>query len=315
MSNINKIVVFGCSYMKGSELVQKHYDDINAWAKKNFNSELGPDGAIPLKNRTADNHVTYYHIERADPDWEHQLERLTVTYIARQELGIKEYKNYAVGGYSNVAIFAEMIRRKHEIDDNTLVILNCTYPFRSTRLNVHWDTHTNHPKFKTYSVHKFTQHLLDPRFKDAIDIFDSVDDIPTRYVQAYGLMQATKAMFKNVIILDTVSIYRETPDLIDRNIYPTDDGNGEICVPVNTIHKHITRESDDYNTDLNPEITGFLQKEFNRILFPYTFAHSMVDVRDKNEYYRCVLTHPNWKVHELFAHNYLIPYIKENYNV
>ena len=300
--------------MKGNELVQKHYDDIIAWAKKNFNAELGSDGAIPIKNRKAEHHKQYYDIERADPDWEHQAERLTATYITQQELGIKEYKNYAVGGYSNTAIFAEMVRRQHEIDDNTLVILNYTYPFRSTRLNLHWDTHTEHPKFKTYSVHKFTQHLLDSKYKDVLDIFDSMDDISARYMQVYGLMQATRAMFKNVIMIDAVSIYRETPELEDRDLHPKDDC-GEICVPINTIHEHIIRESDDFKTDLNPEITGFLQKEFNEIFFPYTYAHSMADMRDNNEYYRCVLTHPNWRVHELFAHNYLIPHIRKNYNV
>ena len=293
--------------MKGTELVQKHYSDIDAWAKENFNASLEFDGSIAVKNRKAGHHKKYYAIERAEEDWEHQAERLTTTYIAHQELGIKEYKNYAVGGYSNTAIFAEMINRQHEIDDNTLVILNYTYPFRSTRLNLHWDTHTKHPKFKTYSVHKFTQHLLDPRFKDAIDIFDSVDDIPARYVQAYGLMQATKAMFKNVIMIDAIGMYREVPEIEKRDIYPRDNCV-EICVPVNTIHEQIARESDDFKTNLNPELTEFLQKEFNKILFPYTFAHSMADVRDKKEYYRTVLTHPNWKVHELFAHNYSVSY-------
>ena len=313
-NKIDKIIVFGCSYSKGTELVQKYQKEIVKWAKEKFDESLSENGSIKIEDRKKAHYDTYYTIERATPDWENDAEALTNSYIAYKDLEIAQYKNYAVGGYGNTAIFAELMRRKNEVNDNTLVIVNFTYPFRSTRLNVHWDTHTDHPKFKSFSNHKFTKHLLDDKVEEALHLFESVDDVTSRYAQAYGFMKAAKALCKNIIILDPLCLYREVPDLIKRPCFDKDNVK-YICHPTKVIHEQIIRESDDYRTNLNPELTAFLQSEFNKIVFPKTFAHIMVDLKEKKEYYRCVLSHPNWKVHEQFAKKYLIPYIKENYNV
>lgn len=313
-NKIDKIIVFGCSYSKGTELVQKYQRNKPKWAKETFGEDLSSNGSIEIENRKKSDYEIYYDIERDNPDWEHDAEKLTNSYIAFEELGISEYKNYSVGGYGNTAIFADIMKRQSEIDDNTLVIVNFTYPFRSTRLNQHWDTKTDHPKYKNFSNHKFTKELLDDKIEEALHLFESVDDISSRYAQAYGFMKASIALCKNIIILDPICLYREVPDLIKRPCFDKDNAN-YICHQTKVLHQQITRESDDYRTNLNPELTAFLQSEFNKIVFPKTFAHIMVDLKEKKEYYRCVLSHPNWKVHEQFAKKYLIPYIKENYNV
>ena len=313
---IDSMMVFGCSYMKGTELPQKNIQDIDAWAKKNFDRSLSSDGSIPIRQRSSKYHLIYYDIERSDKDWQKNCEQLTCTYQSAQQLKIKNYSNYAVGGYSNTAIASEVLARMNEITDNTLVIVGLTYPFRSTRLNDLWDTHTNHPKHQCSSTHNFVKQLTDYDPEKALEILRASDDVPARYLQALSIITLLRSLIKNLIIIDPISFYREVPDCAEHKIFDNKDPDiAEICIPLNTVNKQIVRDADDEKTNLIPDLTHILQTHFNDKVMPYTFAHSMCNIYNEGGYYRCVLTHPNWRVHEDFSKRYLTPYIEDFFDV
>ena len=315
---IDRMMVFGCSYMKGTELPQKYIPNIDDWAKIHFKRDLSADGSIPIRKRTSTDHLTYYDIERSDPHWERRCEELTCTYQTAEALGIKYYENYAVGGYSNTAIAAEVFKRLHTITDTTLVVVGITYPFRNTRLNDLWDTHTDHPKPQCSSTHKFVKHLTDYDPEKALEILRNVDDVPARYLQAQGIMSMLTSTVQNLLLIDSIAFYREVADIKDRAVFRDYDPHediAEICIPTGTVDENVRRDSDEDRQNHIPELTESMQNYFNETFMPYTLSHSIANVYDKSEYYRCVLTHPNWRVHEDFSKKYLTPYIKECYNV
>ena len=314
----DRMMVFGCSYMKGTELTQKYIPFVDNWARKQFNRKLSIDGSIPVSKRTSKDHLAYFDIERSDPNWERRSEELTCTYQTAQALGIEHYENYAVGGYSNTAIAAEVFKRLDTITDTTLVIVGMTFPFRNTRLNDLWDTDSVHPKYQCSSTHKFVKHLTDYDPEKALEILRNVDDVPARYLQTQGIMDTLRRTVKNLILIDSIAFYREVADIKDRAVFqewkPHSDV-AEICLPTNTVDENIRRDSDEYRQNNIPELTLSLQQYFNDAFMPYTLSHSIANVYETGEYYRCVLTHPNWRVHEDFSKEYLTPYIQECYNV
>ena len=89
----------------------------------------------------------------------------------------------------------------------------------------------------------------------------------------------------------------------------------EICIPTGTVDENVRRDSDEDRQNHIPELTESMQRYFNETFMPYTLSHSIANVYDESKYYRCVLTHPNWRVHEDFSKKYLTPYIRECYNV
>ena len=311
----SKMMVFGCSYMKGTELPQKYIPNVDAWAQEHFNRNLSVDGSIPIRKRSSKDHLKYYDIERSDPNWQRRCEELTCTYQSAQQLGIQNYENYAVGGYSNTAILHEVMQRLDTIDDDTVVVVSLTYPFRNTRLNDLWDTHTDHPKPQCSSTHKFVKHLTDYDPERALEILRNVDDVPARYLQAQAIIYQLQALIPNLVLLDAIAFYREVPDISHRSVFDYRDPDvAEICIPTNTVDEQTRRDSDDERANLIPQATERLQTFFNESFMPYTLSHSIANVYDAGERYRCVLTHPNWRVHEDFAKNYLTPYIQGCYN-
>jgi len=314
---IDSMMVFGCSYMKGTELTQKYIEDIDVWAKKTFDKSLSSDGSIRLRERYFKDHLIYHDIERSDKDWQKKCEQLTCTYQSAQQLKIKKYSNYAVGGYSNTAIASEVLARMNQITDNTLVIVGLSYPFRSTRLNDLWDEHTDHPKHQCSSTLHTARTLTDYDPEKGLEILRSIDDIPARYVQALSIITLLKSLIKNLIIIDAISFFREVPDCVGHEIFNhTDPDVAEICLPLNTVSGHIVRDADDRQTNNIPDLAYTLQTHFNDKVMPYTFAHSMCNVHaNEGGYYRCVLSHPNWRVHEDFSKKYLTPYIGNFFDV
>ena len=283
--------------MKGNELPQCEIEDIDAWVKKNFKKKLGPDGSIPYRQRSGDEHLKAYHLEREDLDWEKSCESYTFSKLAQLELNIPYYANYAYGGYSNNATLATLIQHLDEIDDNTLVVVGITYPYRKTRLGVHWDG----DKFKCSSPAKESSHINN--IKDFEMLLEFSDDILSCYVNAHGFVSSIKDILqgKKYIIIDSVSQYIAKPNL-------PQDSEIELAIDENIIETKIKRAEEEL---LNPEIVEYLEQWFKDNLFEHSISESMSRLYTEGKRYRCVLTHPNHLAHKYFADDYFIPWIKQ----
>lgn len=293
---IKKIIVFGDSYMYGTELPQDDSDIKPRIEKIVEGMPRDPiSGAIPIRMLNSVHFDALWDIELSTPDYEYRCHRYSIGGILTQHYGIETYKNYAWAGYSNTAIMSEIIEHLGEIGPDTLVIVGLTYPSRTTRLNEPTDYG------KTKSFNNFSSLAKNKDHRKFIELaFEYDDDMLTKYLNVINFISFIDNVLSGVphIIIDPINIFRENNEL-----------NGKILNGWNFDNKIENTIIDHGDEIRKPELVKYAQQFFNSNLFPYTFNHSILHAKTSNYYGRSYLGHPSRKAHQHFANEYLIPHI------
>lgn len=297
---IKKLVVFGDSYMYGTELPQ---DDPDLYPKiENIVADLPRDpvsGAIPIGLLRSSHFDALWNLEMSTPDYEYRCHNYSIGGIIKRHLGLEVYNNYAWAGYSNEATMVELIKNRGLIDNETLVIVGITFPTRTTRLN----EETGYNKIRTFN--NFSSLSKNKDHEKFIELsFKYDNDIMTKCLQVINFISFVKRELNGIphIIIDPVNIFRDNPDL-----------NGMIVdgwILENTVKNYILKQGDNI---FHPELVDYAQNFFNDNLFPFTFNHSISHAKQNGYYGRALLGHPSKKAQEHYASNYLIPYINKTY--
>lgn len=299
---ITKLLTFGDSYMYGTELPQ---DDADLKHRiEHIVKDLPRDkisGAVPVELLKGSHFDALWDIEMQTADYEERCHSYCISGIISRHFKFSSYKNYAWAGYSNDAIMSELILHKNDISSDTLVIVGLTFPYRTTKLN----ERTGYDKIRTHN--NYAPHNKSKLHKQYIELSDMYgDDMLIKYLHVKNHIIAIKQILKDVphIIIDPVNIYRENPEL---NLKLLDDWFLD-----DTVERAIQKMGDNIYYQ---SIVKDLQDFFNDNTFAYTMNHSLLHAKENNAYGRALLGHPSRYSHEHFANEYLIPYIKTNFNL
>lgn len=291
---IKRIAAFGDSFIAGIELP---FDDpdlkpLSDQAFKDVRS-LDHTGSIPYADLSMKHHQARMDLEQSIPDYFQRCFDYSLSGYLASKLSVP-HSNYGFMGYSNDAIMADLIKQRHALDAQTLVIVGVTFPARETQLAVP----TDHGRVKCFTNHN--QFALNSRHAAYLDAYlEFSNDMLVKFLQAKNHLSSVRELLQGIphVIIDPQNIYRESPDITEP-LFGWDYNN-------------VVRSTIEHTGELiiHPEIVDAVQQYFNANLFAYTLNHAMIEVHRTGARSRCMLGHPNRASHELFVDQYLWPYL------
>lgn len=291
---INKVLVFGDSYMFGSELPCAD-PDIRPKVDRLFSGiQRDHTGAIPEKLWNPSYFVDFAELVGEIPDYNERCHRYCMGGYLANKLSVG-YENHSIGGYSNDAIMAELMLRSDQLDGNTLVLVGITYPDRTTRL----DVRSEYNYIKTYNNFQIGWSREHENFLELYMKYG--DDTLTKFMHVRNHIAAIKSMLSDIphVLIDPTNIYRQSPEI---------DGRLFTWPQTNLIEAQLSVRGEQI---VLPKIVSKLQSYFDDNLFQFTLNHAMVDIESNNQSCRESLGHPNKLAHEIFVDRYLHPYLQE----
>lgn len=291
---ISRIVIFGDSYMDGSELpcsdpdLRSRVDALFPGIARHHT------GAIPVNLVKASFYVDFNDLVFSVPDYFDRCHAYSMGGYLARKLGVP-HENHAFGGYSNEAIMAEIWNHLGHIDHNTLVLVGLTFPHRTTRLDaVGYGGHIR--TFNNFSIDgKGSDH---DRFLELHMRYG--DDTLTSILRVCNHIRAVSEMLRGIphILIDPLNIYRQNPD-IDGKVFPW---------PRTRLVENTINSAGE--TILMPYLVSQMQDFLDSRTFEFTLNHAMIDLANNGLPYNETLGHPNKMAHEIYVDKYLHPYLE-----
>ena len=299
-----KIRVFGDSYMYGNELPETdHNEEIRSYIfdKLNVQGEIDDAGRLIVKKTPTkyNGDITDFLVSKFD-DYGKRCNDLMFAGVIAKHYNIKDYRNHAIGGSSNISIIAQLIQHLDEIDSSTLVICGITFPYRTTRFS-----NTTDDVVLSHSLN--TSHSIDNKKNTEYLILNEIygNDSMSLHLNALGqlktitdILQSTGCTF---MIIDPVNIYRETTE-----------STGKIAGgwTFDSIVQARIENFDEKAWKRFDKLIPHVQAEFNELTLPYTLHHPMSIMSKQSKQTQCLLGHPNAQVHKLYAEEFIMPYLE-----
>lgn len=294
---IDRIMLFGCSYMNGDELACADPD-----IKPRFDAAYGDQhrdhtGSIPEASMEPWMFEAYRHIADTITDFRQRCQdRCMGGYLART-LGVP-CENHSLGGYSNDAIMAEVTNQRHRMDARTLVLVGLTHINRTTRL----DERSPHGRIRTNNNYSplWPRNSDQGRYAELSLMFG--DDTLTKLIQVRNHIRALSSLLSGIphLVIDPINIYRQNAEV---------DGKLFSWPQIRVLESKIVGQ---HEAILERGVLDHLQAEMDELTFGYTMLHAMVDVRSRALPCREALGHPNRLTHEAFVDGYILPHLAKH---
>jgi hypothetical protein len=278
---IKKIVAFGDSTVYGKETTQDLIpeDELKQAQKRIF----GYSGELKIEDRQSHSKVKewFNFLKSLHDDYNAKCNELSFVGQLGKLLDVP-YQNFSFPGYSNVAVMSSIVKNMKYIDDNTLVIVGITFPWRYTRFHEHGHIEVTINPVNKYNVS--TKDLI--KWEEFSAKFG--DDVLTRiyYVVQHSL--AVQQLLKNnqVLLIDAMGYYRDVEDNLRYLMF---------------------EHSCHHMTDIN-----FIQKFFDDNMVPFSLE-SIFEVLNRaspNRYSKKLYGHHGMAINELYA-KHLVSYLKD----
>jgi hypothetical protein len=278
---IKKIVAFGDSNIYGQEITQDLLtsDQLEQAQKRVF----GYSGELKMQDRHTLTKIKewFNFLKSHFDDYDGKCKELSFVGQMGKLLDVP-YQNFSVPGYSNVAIMSSIVKNMKHIDDETLVIVGITYPWRYTRFQEH-----GHIDVTINAIVKDAPSSKDQRkWEELSEEFG--DDVLARIYYVVQHCLAVQQLLKNnkVLLVDAMGYFRDIDDILRYLMF---------------------EHSYHHRTDIN-----FIQQFFDNNMVPFSLD-SICDDQNRLSPQSCtkkLYGHHGIAIHKLYA-EHLVSYLKD----